>query len=182
MQLGVLDVARDLRDQAHRVRHVLGAEDVLDLDDDLRETCRAAQRHDDLGSDVHPATDCRGIRDEPQGEQRYAGMVERIAQARRVGDIEGDKRVELPQLTTASSVTVRLNEPGSLYLPRINNIDLSLRNTIQIGKKKLRPAIEAFNILNANPETSVLDSYPIVGRPQVLLPGRLVRFQVSYEW
>jgi hypothetical protein len=95
-------------------------------------------------------------------------------------------RLVLPQLTTASSVTVPLTPPGgpgSLFLPRVNQLDLSVLRSVRLGKNRvLKPKVELFNLFNANPETSVVSSYPVTYRPLNILNGRLARFGVALEW
>jgi hypothetical protein len=47
-------------------------------------------------------------------------------------------RAQLPALTTASQVNVRLNEPGSLYFGRVNSLDVSLVGSLRKGRVRVR--------------------------------------------
>ena len=48
------------------------------------------------------------------------------------------------------SVTVNLIPPGSRYLDRWNQFDLSFRKVFKVGKFKLDGALDVFNALNSN--------------------------------
>jgi hypothetical protein len=91
-------------------------------------------------------------------------------------------RMQLPALSTASSVTVRLNEPGSDYLPRLNQLDFNLSGTITMRGAKLRPQIGLFNLLNGNPVLTETNSYPVVGKPLSIQQGRLLRVGVQLDF
>jgi hypothetical protein len=91
-------------------------------------------------------------------------------------------RAQLPQLTTASSVVVQLNTPGSYYFPRVYQTDLSAAWTVNIQKLKLRPAVDLFNLFNSNNVLSETNQYPTQGRPLSILPGRLLRFSVRIDY
>lgn len=91
-------------------------------------------------------------------------------------------RAQLPALSTASSVVVRLNEPGSLFIDRINSLDLNVSGSVKAGRLGLRPQLEIFNVLNANPVLSVTTQFPIENRPREILQGRLLRFGIHIDF
>jgi hypothetical protein len=92
-------------------------------------------------------------------------------------------RAQLPQLSTASSVTVRLNEPGSLYFPYVNQLDASLKGMISAGGKvRLRPQIEFFNLFNVAPPLTAVDTYPLLDSPRRYLNGRLIRLGIQVDY
>jgi hypothetical protein len=92
-------------------------------------------------------------------------------------------RAQLPQLTTVSSVSVRLNEPGSLYLDRINQLDVSVAGTLALGRKvRVRPQLELFNLLNVSPVLTERTQFPFQGTPQRILNGRLIRLGMQVEY
>ena len=77
-----------------------------------------------------------------------------------------------------SSVTVRLNKPGEKYLPRVNQLDMTISKSIKVGSARVSPEISLFNMLNANPVLSESTAYPAVGhaaadsrRTVVEIPG-----------
>ena len=91
-------------------------------------------------------------------------------------------RTQLPTLSTASSVVVRLNEPGTVFIERINSLDLNFSGKVKAGRLSLKPQIEVFNVLNMNPVLQVTTQFPIQGRPQQILQGRLVRLGMQVEF
>jgi hypothetical protein len=91
-------------------------------------------------------------------------------------------RTQVPALTTAS-VSVRLNEPGTQYLPAVNQLDLSLATSFSIGRVRVRPALDLFNALNAGTvlsETTVFG--PSLHDPRTLLFARMARFGARIEF
>jgi hypothetical protein len=84
-------------------------------------------------------------------------------------------RTILPQLTQAS-VTVRLNEPGSEYADRLNQLDLTVARNFRSGRLVFRPELAMFNALNAAPiltQTTIWG--PNLGRVTSILNARLLR-------
>jgi hypothetical protein len=79
-----------------------------------------------------------------------------------------------------ASATIRpLNEPGSVYADRINQLDFAFAKTFRVGTWQVTPDVSLFNALNANPITSYTVAYgPTLGYPLRILEGRLVRFGV----
>jgi hypothetical protein len=76
-----------------------------------------------------------------------------------------------------SSVTLRLNEPGSIYSDRVNQLDFTLAKTWITRGIRLTPEVSLFNVLNANPIVSQVTAFgPALGNPLRILEGRLIRF------
>ncbi len=91
-------------------------------------------------------------------------------------------RAVVPSLTLAS-VTQRLNEPGKDFLPRVNQLDLSVSRRFRVGQTYVLPQLEVFNALNVSPELSINQTYgPAYGRPLTVLPGRLFRVGVQVNF
>jgi hypothetical protein len=91
-------------------------------------------------------------------------------------------KAQLPLLTTASAVSVQLTPPGSFYFPRMYQTDLSASWTARIDKLKLKPSVELFNLFNANYVLTETSVYPTQARPLTILPGRLLRLSVSFDF
>ena len=82
-----------------------------------------------------------------------------------------------------SSVTLRLSEPGSQYLKRVNQLDLTLAKPFKTPHGiTFSPEISLFNVLNANPVLSATTAYPAVGTPLAILDGRLLRFNLQMRF
>jgi hypothetical protein len=91
-------------------------------------------------------------------------------------------RAVAPTLTQPS-VSIRLNEPGSVLLARVNQLDISLSRDFQFGRTRVRPQIDVFNALNDNSVIQVNTTYgPSLLQPQFILNPRLVRFNVRVSF
>jgi hypothetical protein len=74
------------------------------------------------------------------------------------------------------AVTVNLVPPGSKYLERWNQLDLSVRRVFRVGRVRLDAALEMFNALNSDVVLTENQNYgPTLGQPQAILQGRLFR-------
>jgi hypothetical protein len=84
---------------------------------------------------------------------------------------------------TQTSVTVRLNEPGSKNLERVNKLDLMISKSFTHGALRLQPQLELFNILNANPVLSQTNTFgPALDRPLRVLDPRALRIGVQVDF
>ena len=80
---------------------------------------------------------------------------------------------------TQTTVNIHLNEPGSVFLDRVNQIDFAVSRDFQIGRSRVRPPVDIFNALNNNAITQVNATYgPNLLLPVSVLNPRLVRFNV----
>jgi hypothetical protein len=91
-------------------------------------------------------------------------------------------RAVLPALTQPS-VTARLNRPNTLFLDRVNQLDVNFSKTVRTAGVEIRPEVAIFNALNANPVTGQINAFgPNLDRVTAILPGRLVRFGVTVKY
>ena len=91
-------------------------------------------------------------------------------------------RTIVPNLTQ-TSITVGLNEPGSSYRQRINQLDMNIAREFRIGKARLLPKVEVFNLLNASPVLAETQTFgPALGRPTVVLLARFFRVNVRMDF
>jgi hypothetical protein len=81
-----------------------------------------------------------------------------------------------------ASVNLRLNKPGEEYLPRVNQLDMTISKSFKVGSARVSPEFSLFNMLNANPVLSESTAYPAVGTPLRILDGRLLRFQAQIRF
>jgi hypothetical protein len=84
-------------------------------------------------------------------------------------------------VTGATSTTINLIEPGSMYLDRQNRFDLRLGKNFRFGNRKIQGFMDVFNVLNAGTITRVNETYAASGTnlwltPQAIMEGRYVRF------
>lgn len=115
------------------------------------------------------------------GGFRVSGVFQSVA-GNEIRNTHVVTRTQLPSLTV-SSVSVRLNEPGTQYLDRVNQLDISLAGTIPVGRLRVKPQIDLFNALNAGPVLRVVSQFgPALGRPSQLLDGRLLRLGLQVDF
>jgi hypothetical protein len=92
-------------------------------------------------------------------------------------------RAQVPTLTQ-TSVNVTLNEPGTLYNDRVNQLDLTISRTFRVnGNVQIRPEVGVFNALNANPVLTITNTWgPALGRVNSILDPRLVRLGLTMRF
>ena len=74
--------------------------------------------------------------------------------------------------------TVNLNDPGSLYLPRLNQLDLRVARTFKLkGAANWQLQFDLFNALNARPILAYTTNYgSSLGVPTQAQQARIVTF------
>jgi hypothetical protein len=88
----------------------------------------------------------------------------------------------LPTLTQ-TSVNVRLNEPGSEYNDRLNQLDITLSKSFRNRGLDVRPELSVFNVLNANPVLVQINTYgPSLGNVTTILSPRALRLGVNVKF
>ena len=81
------------------------------------------------------------------------------------------------------AVSVNLIPPGSQYLSRWNQLDLSFRKTFAIGRIRLDGALDMFNALNTSVVLSQNQNFgSTLGQPQAVLQGRLLRVSTQLKF
>jgi hypothetical protein len=81
------------------------------------------------------------------------------------------------------SVTVNLIPPGSQYLDRWNQLDLSFRKVFSIGRYRIDGALDMFNALNSNVVLSQNQNFgSTLGQPQAVLQDRLLRLSSQIKF
>ena len=84
---------------------------------------------------------------------------------------------------TQTTVNVRLNEPGSVFLDRVNQLDFAVSRDFQLGRVRVRPQIDIFNALNNNSVTQANTTYgPNLLLPVSVLNPRLIRLNVRVSF
>lgn len=79
------------------------------------------------------------------------------------------------------AVTVPLIAPGTKYLKRWNQLDLSFRKAFTVGNQRLEGALDMFNALNSNVVLAQNQSFgATLDQPSQILQPRLLR--VSVQW
>ena len=89
-----------------------------------------------------------------------------------------------PTLTSAS-VTVPLVAPGTEFLPRINQLDLSFAKNFQVGSYRLQGQLDVFNISNENYASAYRSTNFATTaylQPSSVLQGRMFRLGLQVKW
>ena len=82
-----------------------------------------------------------------------------------------------------NSETIILNEPGSLYYPRYNQLDFNIKKSFRHGRKTYSGQIDWFNMLNGNAVfTRNSQVGTSLGQIQTILQGRLTRIAFQMKW
>jgi hypothetical protein len=90
----------------------------------------------------------------------------------------------VPTLTSAS-VTVPLVAPGTEFLPRFNQLDVSFAKSFQVGMFRVTGQMDIFNALNASTVTAYRSTnYATTSyvQPSSVLQGRFFRFGTQLRW
>ena len=106
--------------------------------------------------------------------QSYAGLARTITYQPPANLFPGGR---------TNTETIILNEPGSLYHPRYNQIDLNLKKNFRYGSKTYSGQIDFFNLLNGNAIFARQDAVGnSLGDVTTILQGRLIRlaFQMKF--
>jgi len=91
-------------------------------------------------------------------------------------------RAQLPTLVQ-TSVLARLNEPGTLYNDRVNQLDFAITKSFRASRAEIRPEVGLFNMLNANPVTAQINSYgPALNNATQILAPRLIRLGLTVKF
>jgi hypothetical protein len=84
---------------------------------------------------------------------------------------------------TQPQLTVRLNQPGTQFLDRDNQLDLSFTRSFRTGPLTIKPTVDLFNVFNVAPVTNASTTYgPALLQPITVLPGRLLRIGIRVEF
>jgi hypothetical protein len=85
----------------------------------------------------------------------------------------------------SGTATVELIKPGTLYSPRVNQLDLSLAKIIKLQGTALKASLGVFNIFNASDIQQVNLSYSPTSnwpQPTVTLDARSAQFSVQLDF
>jgi carboxypeptidase family protein len=90
----------------------------------------------------------------------------------------------IPNLT-ASSLTVPLFAPGTEFLPRLNQVDLSIAKWFQVGRTRIQGQVDVFNAFNKNTDLSYRSVNATTAAyllPSSVLQGRQIRLGAQMKW
>ena len=84
------------------------------------------------------------------------------------------------------NVTVNLIEPGTLYGPRRNNIDMRVAKILRYGRTRTQVGIDIYNLTNTDYVTSYNQTYSPTATtwltPTGIQPARYARANVQIDF
>ena len=86
---------------------------------------------------------------------------------------------------TSASLTVPIVAPGTEFLPRLRQLDLSFAKTFSMGRTRLQGQLDIFNVFNANTELfyrSTNFATAAYLQPASVLQGRILRLGTQLKW
>jgi hypothetical protein len=84
-----------------------------------------------------------------------------------------------------ATAAVELIQPGTLYAPRVNQLDVRVAKTLRFGARNLRASINVYNLLNSDGVQAVNLAYaPTAAWPQptLTLDGRFLQFNAQFDF
>ncbi|MFN2445073.1 MAG: hypothetical protein ABR606_05750 [Vicinamibacterales bacterium] len=85
----------------------------------------------------------------------------------------------------STTIQVPMDQPGTLFTPRMNQVDFSASKSLVLGWLTVLPKIDLFNALNSDDYTAVETAqYNAAAylRPSQVLQGRIIRVGVDMRW
>ena len=76
-----------------------------------------------------------------------------------------------------------LNKPGSLYMPRYNQLDMNIKKTIRAGRRTYTFQLDYFNVLNGNAILTTNNAIgSSLGQATSIELGRMPRIAFQMRW
>ena len=93
--------------------------------------------------------------------------------------------VILPTTFQPATFTLQLVDQDTVYTDRINQLDLKVQRTFQMGRVRVSPVFEMFNVFNSDAIVSYVSTNVLATtylRPNSLLQGRLIGIGATLRW
>jgi hypothetical protein len=89
-----------------------------------------------------------------------------------------------PNAQRTQAQTIVLNEPGSLFTERWNQLDVNFRKNIHYGHGKVHTfQVDVFNVFNNNSIRTMTDTVGTsLGQVTAIMPGRFPRLAYQFKW
>ena len=85
-------------------------------------------------------------------------------------------------VNNGGTTTIRLISPGTVYGDRLNQLDLRFGKILKYGRTRAVVSADLFNALNANPATSETITFSNWQTPLTVLPARLLKMAVQFDF
>jgi hypothetical protein len=87
-----------------------------------------------------------------------------------------------PNATITQTTTVSLIQPGSLYGPRFNQIDLRLGKIVRFANRRAVASVDLFNVLNSDTISNASATYTTWLAPAAVVAPRLVKVSLTFDF
>jgi hypothetical protein len=84
--------------------------------------------------------------------------------------------------TITQSTAVNLIQPGSLYGPRFNQIDMRFGKLVRFGQRRANASIDLFNVLNADTIANASSTYTTWLAPAAVVAPRLMKVSLTFDF
>jgi hypothetical protein len=123
----------------------------------------------------------------PRIDVLVSGALQSVPGPLVIGNFVANNAVVSPSLGrplagNAANVTVNLVEPGALYGDRRNQFDLRLGKVLRFGGTRAKLNVDLNNVFNANAVLEENPSYAVFRQPAGILPARVVRLGVQFDF
>jgi hypothetical protein len=89
-------------------------------------------------------------------------------------------------LAAASTASVNIVRPGTLFMDRLYQLDLRFAKTFRVRQTRLQGIVDLYNALNNNTDLVLNTTYGSTGatwlQPSVILPPRLIKLGVKIDF
>jgi len=115
--------------------------------------------------------------------QSYPGGSQQVDDGEPWLDVDYNvTRTILPALVQ-SSVTIPLIQPGTKFLPRMNQLDVRFSRVFRVGQVRLRGQFDVFNATNSSSILDVGETFgPALDRVNQILPGRIFGLSMRVDF
>ena len=102
-----------------------------------------------------------------------------------VPNAEIQKTLGRPLSNSATTATVNLVQPGTMYGDRVNEIDLRFAKILRVGRTRTNVGVDLYNIINASPVLTYNQNYVPGGSwltPTAVLQPRFLKFSATFDF
>jgi hypothetical protein len=87
-----------------------------------------------------------------------------------------------PLSGNATNITVALLEPNTMYLGRLNQLDMRFGKVLRVKRARAVASVDVFNLTNDDGILTVNQTYAAWLRPQSILNARALKFSVQFDF
>ena len=81
-----------------------------------------------------------------------------------------------------ATVTVNLVKPGTMYGPRLNQLDLRIGRALHVGRTRTTLNLDVYNALNVDTVLTMSNAYATWQRPQSIILARFAKLGLQFDF